>query len=146
MSIGLWSTISSGTVMVKLRLNYNCAFAALIKLTTIGMLNWLKRIEGLIFTLSSAEVSCGLCWAPRAQAPPRMLCPFLLYVMNFVHDFSGIKGFISRKGCKPLIQIMSFLILLFHILIWNDILIIFSGISKRKKNSFDPLERLIFFS
>ena len=109
------------------------------------MLNWLKRIEGLIFTLSSAEVSCGLCWAPEAQAPPRMLGPFLLYVMNLVHDFSAIKGFISRKGCKPLMQIMSFLILLFHILIWNDILILFSGISKRKKTSFDPLERLIFF-
>lgn len=61
-----------------------------------------------------------------------------------VQDFPVIKGLISRNGCKALIQILSFLIWLL-ILMWNDILILFPGISKRKKIPLLLLELHIFF-
>lgn len=85
----------------------------------------------LIFTLCSAQVPHGqkrvLCWAPGAPGSA------LLYTLDLCAGFPSKKGLISRNGCKALIQILSFLIWLLHILMWNDILILFPGISKRKK-------------
>lgn len=77
---------------------------------------------------------------PQASSSPALhLGP--LYMIS-----QELKGLISRNGCKPLIQILSFLIWPFHILIWNDILIPFSGMSKRGKKIPLLLSELLIFS
>lgn len=78
------------------------------------------------------------------QALRLIASPLLFLCSNSAHIFLGIKGLITRNGRKPLVQIKSFLILLFHILIGNDTVILFLGFPRGKVILLTLLELFIF--
>lgn len=117
----------------------------------IGVLNWLKLIQGLIFTLSSVVVSCGLKralhGAPGAPVFTQAALPLLCFpYWTPALSFPGTKGLISRKGCKPLSQynVISHLAVSYSNMKWY-LNLLSRNIQEEKKNSFAPLQGLIFF-